>query len=513
MRLACALVLYASLSAIAHAEDATPPRLDEVLAQAKKSGKPVIVDFFTTWCHPCKLFDEKILPDAAVQKALGDVIYVRYDAEDGGPGLEAADRYSVSSYPSFLALDADGKIRARFEGLPGDPQPFLTFVDSAKSAMGEELLLAQVKAAPNDPEVLLGAARWYAMRRRGKDAGAFYDRAIKADKRGKAGVAADATWEVAHLRRAAALRATTVKETVAFVSKFPGASRAENALRIAAESGDVPAKQLTPLFAVRRKAVDADQPALNELAYVALASGQLDEALAAAERQAAEWPKDPNALDTLAEVHHYRGEKDKALATEDAAIALAADQQTRDLLTVNRARFAKDGSPAPSTDVEREKQRIDHYFASLEALGERTTILEGDGGPTPDSDSGDPTVKQAQAEFQAFFAVARKAYDAAATSCKDHAAKLSEVYVRVELAQGGGKPTRVVALDPDATPKLKKCLETSLATAVFPKAPFFFKNRYTEAVTFGNGFGIDVNVVIPKKKDDAAAKKSPTAPK
>jgi thiol-disulfide isomerase/thioredoxin len=471
----------------AYADDKKPARLDEVLAQAKKTGQPVIVDFFTTWCHPCKDFDAKILPDAAVQKALGEVIYVRYDAEDGGPGLEAADRYSISSYPSFLALDAEGKIRARFEGLPPDPAPFLAFIDKARGAMGESRLGDQVKAAPADPKTLLVAARWYAMRRRTKEALAFYDRAVKADKANALGIAADAAWESARLRRAAALRAETVKEAADYLQKYPGSARGAEALRLVALSGDLPAKQVKALFAARRKAVTKDRAALNDLAFVALAAGQLDEALAAATRESELDPKDPNALDTVAEAHHYRGEKDQALAVEDQALALVTDKHQHDSLTVNRARFAKDDLQ-PSQDVERERQHSEAYFDALESLGE---------GATPTSDqkddpAQDPATKQAQAEFQAFFAAARKSYDAAATDCKDLAGSLVEAYVRVELPDEGGKPKRVVVLEPDASAKLKKCLETSLAANAFPKAPFFFKNRYTDAVTFKDGFGMTI---------------------
>lgn len=498
-RLALVALLLGTIAGdvVAAEADAVRP-LADVLAEAASTGKPVVIDFYTTWCTPCKAFDAQIYPDAAVQAALGGVIYVKYDAEDGGEGLAAAERYEVSSFPMFLALDETGAVRARFQGMPETPAPFVAFVESAIStASGEAAVTARVKAAGKDARVLLGAARWYAARRRTKEALALYDRAVKADKGNKLGVAAESSWEASRVRRAAKLRAETVAAALAYVTKYPSGASAEQALRVAVLSGDLTDKQVRAVLAGRRKALASNATALNSVAYVALAVGAHDEALAAAERAVELAPKDPNALDTLAEVHHYRGEKDKALAAADLAIAAVGDGEDEDkkklkiALRENRSRFAADGKPAPSNDVEREKTRARAYFAALEAMGEAQSGTQDGGG----DDERDAEQKAAIAAFQAFFSKARKAYDAASSACTKHAGKLPEAYVRIELPEAGGKPTRVVVLEPDAPPKLKKCLVDTLSKETFPKPPAMYATgRYTDSVSFQSSFGIKVTI-------------------
>ncbi len=66
-----------------------------------------------------------------------------------------------------------------------------------------------------------------------------------------------------------------------------------------------------------------DASLLNGLAwFTALAGVHLDEALAAAERAAEVEPKNPEILDTLAEVHFRRGETAAAIAAGERALAL-----------------------------------------------------------------------------------------------------------------------------------------------------------------------------------------------
>jgi tetratricopeptide (TPR) repeat protein len=65
---------------------------------------------------------------------------------------------------------------------------------------------------------------------------------------------------------------------------------------------------------------------LNDLAWMsACCSRRLDDALAASQAAVALDPTDYQMLDTLAEVHFRRGERDTAIATETHAMALSKD--------------------------------------------------------------------------------------------------------------------------------------------------------------------------------------------
>lgn len=126
---------------------------DEALTAAKKENKLVFVDFFTTWCGPCKMMSNKTFP----QKEVGDFMNERFvplklDAEK--EGAELAKKYGVKAYPTYIVVDATGKQVAKFSGYMDGPK----FIDEVKVALdperSPERITARYESGERTPELV-----------------------------------------------------------------------------------------------------------------------------------------------------------------------------------------------------------------------------------------------------------------------------------------------------------------------------------------------------------------------
>ncbi len=101
------------------------------MAKAAEEGKYVVIDFWTTWCHWCKVLDEKTYSQEIVQQRLADnFIAIKVNAESkepqGGetaaPGTQLARMYGVNSYPTTWFVDPEGNPISPLPGFVEAPQ-------------------------------------------------------------------------------------------------------------------------------------------------------------------------------------------------------------------------------------------------------------------------------------------------------------------------------------------------------------------------------------------------------
>lgn len=90
---------------------------EEAKAAAKAEGKLVFIDFYTTWCGPCKKMASTVFPQPKVGEMMNDkFVSIKIDAEEG-EGVNLAKQYNVTAYPTFIIADTEGKEMGRVLGL------------------------------------------------------------------------------------------------------------------------------------------------------------------------------------------------------------------------------------------------------------------------------------------------------------------------------------------------------------------------------------------------------------
>ncbi|XP_021944684.1 thioredoxin-2 [Folsomia candida] len=82
--------------------------------QLKDAGnKLVVVDFYATWCGPCKMVAPKLEEMAAL---FTDVIFLKVDVDENE---EVASEYGISCMPTFIFIKNGEKV-SEFSGANAD---------------------------------------------------------------------------------------------------------------------------------------------------------------------------------------------------------------------------------------------------------------------------------------------------------------------------------------------------------------------------------------------------------
>jgi thiol-disulfide isomerase/thioredoxin len=86
---------------------------------AQQQHKLLLIDFYTTWCVPCKELDKKVFRDSAVSREVAkDFVVLRYDAEKDS-AYRLSLKHHINMYPSAVVLNQEQFLVHRMYGTGG----------------------------------------------------------------------------------------------------------------------------------------------------------------------------------------------------------------------------------------------------------------------------------------------------------------------------------------------------------------------------------------------------------
>ncbi len=302
---------------------------DQLLKTAKAQDKPIFIDFYTTWCGPCKMLDAKTYPDAAVEKLLNSMLPAKYDAEKE-PWIALAKTYKIHAYPTLLIIGPDGKEVGREIGyLP--PKDFVDEIGGlAKGAGTVATLEEKLKANPDDFDLLVTLGTKHAEAGHADRATELLKKAMALDPKNEKGRYPEILYTLGEANYNADRWAAAKTYFTRLTAEYPGSDVYRDGMARLAKTqfklGDADAAVAT-YWTITKDRQDDDK-ALNAFAwFCSQAKIGLDKALPAAEKAARLSNRDPGILDTLAEVHFAMGNYDKAIEVETEAAGKQPDDK------------------------------------------------------------------------------------------------------------------------------------------------------------------------------------------
>ncbi len=139
---------------------------NEGLEKSAKENKNMIVDFYTDWCHWCKVMDEKTFKEDHIAKKLSErFVTVRINAEDPNQSatfkgrtfnnVELTRAFQVSGFPSLAFISPEHEIITVMPGyIPAEQFSYiLDYIDQKcweKKMTLEEFIKKKGECAESD---------------------------------------------------------------------------------------------------------------------------------------------------------------------------------------------------------------------------------------------------------------------------------------------------------------------------------------------------------------------------
>jgi thioredoxin 1 len=125
---------------------------EEAEKLAKKENKPLLVDFYASWCAPCKWMDETTFSDNSIKTILNeDYISIKVNIDDFD-GFELKSKYEVRYLPTIIIFK-NGRVVERIEEALGVTK-LATLLNQHKNSKSSVVKKVAANTNPKDKSAL-----------------------------------------------------------------------------------------------------------------------------------------------------------------------------------------------------------------------------------------------------------------------------------------------------------------------------------------------------------------------